>query len=284
MADPVFLEQTMLNLVINARDAMASGGRITIETWNEPVVEARDAGLFVIQPGEYVCLRVRDTGHGIPPEIQQRIFEPFFTTKSEGRGTGLGLATVYGIVKQLGGYIVVDSAVGQGAAFQIFLPRSKAQQQTTSSSSAQVFDLPQGLGTILVVEDEEALRAMVQEVLTENGYHVLTASHGAEALEVLEQASKVDLVLTDVVMPEMNGVALARHLAKKAPGVPILFISGYTDDQLAYRGILLPDVHLLAKPFSPQKLLQTVGRVLHRKSRLSSHEANDQGRPHEGAA
>ena len=282
MADSVFLEQTLLNLVINARDAMPLGGRITIETWNEPLCEDRDAGLFVIRSGDYVCFRVRDTGHGIDPEIQQRIFEPFFTTKPEGRGTGLGLATVYGIVKQLEGYILVDSAVGQGAAFQIFLPRSTAQEKISPASSTQVCEVPPGSETILVVEDEEALREMLLDVLSENGYDVVTAVSGAEALEVLEGMPKVDLVVTDVVMPEMNGAALSRQLAEKAPRLPVLFISGYTDDQLAHRGILMPDVHFLTKPFSPEKLLETVRRILHRETHGPIMRANNQGRPMKG--
>ncbi|MGQ9669919.1 MAG: response regulator [Desulfosoma sp.] len=185
-------------------------------------------------------------------------------------------------MKQLEGYILVDSGVGQGAAFQIFLPRSTAQEQISAASSTQVCAVPPGSETILVVEDEEALREMVLEVLSENGYNVVTAASGAEALEVLEGMPKVDLVVTDVVMPEMNGAALSRHLAEKAPLLPVLFISGYTEDQLAHRGILLPDVHFLAKPFSPEKLLETVCRILHRETHGPIMRANNQGRPMKG--
>ncbi len=269
LADPVFIEQILLNLIINARDAMQGGGLITVETRNEAIVESRNAGLFVVQPGEYVCLQVRDTGHGIDPEIQHRIFEPFFTTKPEGRGSGLGLATVYGIVKQLGGYTLVQSSKGQGATFQILFPRTTLQVDNPSTARQERRQEWKGSETILVVEDEESLRAMVQEVLRDKGYHVVTASSGKEALEILERAPKVDLVVTDVVMPEMNGVKLGRWLAERMPSVPILFISGYTDDQLAHRGILLPDVHFLPKPFSSEKLLHTVQLVLSQKRNRS---------------
>lgn len=269
MADPMFIEQILLNLVINARDAMKGGGRITVETRNEAIVEPRNAGLFVMQPGEYVCLQVHDTGHGIDPEIQHRIFEPFFTTKPEGRGSGLGLATVYGIVKQLGGYILVQSSKGQGATFQILLPRTTLQADNFFIARQERLQDWRGSETILVVEDEEPLRAMIEEVLRDRGYDVVTASSGRDALKILERAPKVDLVVTDVVMPEMNGVKLSRWLAEFMPSVPILFISGYTDDQLAHRGILLPDVHFLPKPFSSEKLLHMVQLVLNQKRNRS---------------
>lgn len=270
-ADPVFLEQILLNLVINARDAMPSGGNITIQTSNLSLTHSRDAGLFTIRPGEYVCLRVSDTGHGIDPEIQPRIFEPFFTTKPEGRGTGLGLATVYGIVKQLGGYILFESALGKGTAFDILIPRSlKRPEETQQRVSSSTHGGTGGSETILVVEDEEALRSMIEEVLNGSGYKILTASNGTEALETLRRVSDIHLVITDVVMPEMNGVTLSREIARYAPHAPILFISGYADEQLAHRGILLPDLRFLAKPFTAHQLLHVVREVLkHRASKGS---------------
>ncbi len=262
LADPVFLEQILLNLVINARDAMPSGGRISIATKNLSLPRGRDTGLFMIQPGDYVCLRVEDTGHGIDPEVQQRIFEPFFTTKSDGRGTGLGLATAYGIVKQLGGYILVDSEVGKGTAFDILFPRVFTEPAKFSREPRQARADLAGRETIFVVEDEQALREMVAEVLSGNGYQVITAGSAREALAKLERLAHVDLVITDVVMPEMNGVALSRELARRFPTLPVLFVSGYTDDQLAHRGILLPDVHFVAKPFTAERLLEAVRDIL----------------------
>ncbi|MEJ5365043.1 MAG: PAS domain S-box protein [Desulfosoma sp.] len=270
-ADPVFLEQIILNLVINARDAMPSGGKLTIQTSNLGLTRSRDAGLFTIRPGEYVCLRVSDTGQGIDPEVQPRIFEPFFTTKPEGRGTGLGLATVYGIVKQLGGYILLESELGKGTTFDILLPRILMKPDETRQPPPLETPVEgRGSETILVVEDEEALRSMIEEVLAGSGYGILTASTGVEALDILRRAPDVDLVITDVVMPEMNGVTLSREIARYAPHVPILFTSGYADEHLAHRGILLPDVRFLAKPFTAQQLLHVVREVLkHRASKGS---------------
>lgn len=268
--DPVFLEQILLNLVINARDAMPKGGRIAIETWNQPLTGGRDLGHFTVKPGNYVCLRVSDNGHGMTPEVQQRIFEPFFTTKAEGRGTGLGLATVYGIVKRLGGYILVESAVGQGTAFEILFPKSLKEPEQTHKRSSKAVKGSHSGETILVVEDEDSLRAMVYDVLRGVGYHVITAASGAEALQTLGRAPKIHLVITDVVMPEMDGVTLSRQLAQVLPEVPVLFISGYTDDQLAHRGILLPEVHFLAKPFNADQLLWAVRNLLDRKSQATA--------------
>ncbi len=266
-ADPVFLEQILLNLVINARDAMPSGGNITIQTSNLSLTHSRDAGLFTIRPGEYVCLRVSDTGQGIDPEIQPRIFEPFFTTKPEGRGTGLGLATVYGIVKQLGGYILLESALGKGTAFDILIPRSlKRPEETQQRVPSDTHGDTGGSETILVVEDEEALRSMIEEVLNGSGYKILTASNGTEALETLRRVSDIHLVITDVVMPEKNGITLSREIARYAPQMPILFMSGYADEQLAHRGILLPDVRFIAKPFTAEQLVQVVRDILKHKT------------------
>ncbi|WP_448384531.1 PAS domain S-box protein, partial [Desulfosoma sp.] len=273
-ADPVFLEQILLNLVINARDAMPFGGKLSIQTSNLSLPKSRDAGLFTIRAGEYVSLRVRDTGHGIPPEVQPRIFEPFFTTKPEGRGTGLGLATVYGIVKQLDGYILLESAVGKGTIFDILLPRTlkKPEENRQKPTLGAPMDAG-GKETILVVEDEEALRNMIEEVLRGSGYGVFTASSGAEALKILHRVSDIDLVITDVVMPEMNGVTLSREITRYAPQMPVLFISGYADEQLAHRGILVPNVRFLAKPFTAKQLLRVVREVLQRSGRQESHHA-----------
>lgn len=271
MADPVFLEQILLNLVINARDAMPLGGRISITTRKVPLPQGRDTGLFRIRPGDYVGLRVEDTGHGIDPKVQKHIFEPFFTTKSEGRGTGLGLATVYGIVKQLGGYILVESEVGKGTAFDILLPRSLKEPAQISPKSHGTQEDWRGHETILVVEDEEALREMACEILSGRGFCVVSAASAREALAKLDSLPKVDLVVTDVVMPEMNGIALSRELAQRFPHLPVLYISGYTDDQLAHRGILLPDVHFLAKPFTGEALLKAVRKALAEDRPAATH-------------
>ena len=273
-ADPVFIEQILLNLVVNARDAMPSGGKLTIQTSNLSLTKSRDAGLFTILPGEYVSLRVRDTGHGIAPEVQPRIFEPFFTTKPEGRGTGLGLATVYGVVKQLGGYILLESAVGKGTTFDILLPRTFQNPKEKQQELTEITPVDAGgRQTILVVEDEEALRDMIQEVLSGSGYETLTASSGAEALDKVRHVPDIDLVITDVVMPEMNGVTLNREITRYAAQTPVLFISGYADEQLAHRGILLPDVRFLAKPFTAEQLLRVVREVLQHRLPKDSHRA-----------
>lgn len=272
LADAVYLEQILLNLVINARDAMPLGGRIVITTRKVPLPQGRDTGLFTIRPGDYVGLRVEDTGHGMDPEVQQHVFEPFFSTKPEGRGTGLGLATVYGIVKQLGGYILVESEVGKGTAFDILLPRAFAEPARVSAKSQDTREDGRGHETIVVVEDEEALREMVREILSGSGYRVIVAAHAREALAKLERLPEVDLVVTDVVMPEMNGIALSREIAQRFPHLPVLYISGYTDDQLAHRGILLPEVHFLAKPFTGEALLKAVRKALNKGTRAATQE------------
>jgi PAS domain S-box-containing protein len=260
-ADPRQLEQVIMNLVVNARDAMPDGGRLTIETAAETVPEDDARASPELPPGRYVTLTVSDTGTGIDPEIQAMIFDPFFTTKEPGRGTGLGLSTVYGIVKQIGGHIEVNSTVGYGASFRIYLPElvgAKVSRTVTPPPAV----MPRGWETILLVEDEESVRVFANKALEKQGYTVLEARHGRDALlRLAEHGGPVHLVITDMVMPEMSGGELARRLAAERPEVPVLFMSGYSDGEIAQRG-LGPNSAYLQKPFTSDVLARKVREVL----------------------
>jgi PAS domain S-box-containing protein len=259
--DPGQLEQVLLNLAVNARDAMPKGGTLTIETANVEMDRSQAQRHFPISPGPYVLLAVSDTGIGMNAEIQARIFEPFFTTKEKGKGTGLGLATVYGIVKQSGGYIWVFSEVGKGATFKIYLPRS--DEDIESVARRDRTKAQQGTETLLLVEDEDAVRSLVRNVLQENGYNVLEAGGGEEALRVSEEyRGPIDLLVTDVVMPQMSGPELARCLANSHPQTKVLYISGYTDYAGLQLGGLDTGAGFLQKPFSPEALARKVREVL----------------------
>jgi two-component system cell cycle sensor histidine kinase/response regulator CckA len=265
-ADQSQLEQVIVNLAVNARDAMPGGGRLTISTRNVGVGEA----LLFETPGmpdaDYVLIEVTDTGTGIPPDIMQKIFEPFFTTKPIGQGTGLGLSTVYGIVKQTGGFIYCVSEEGRGTTFAIFLPRQLEsvieKSEVKIEATPQATDLT-GSATILLVEDEEAVRAFASRALQSRGYVVHEAGTGTEALAVMaEQAGKIDLVVSDVVMPEMDGPTLLRELRKLRPELQIIFVSGYAEDAFARN---LPEgesFHFLPKPFSLKQLATAVKDAL----------------------
>jgi PAS domain S-box-containing protein len=259
-ADPSQLQQVVLNLVVNARDAMPGGGRITIETANADIGEDDPA----IEPGRYVSLTVRDTGEGIDEQTIGRIFEPFFTTKESGKGTGLGLATVYGIVKQSGGYVVVDSELGHGTAFSIFLPRvheARVALPAHEPLAVQEPDPePEATETVLLVEDEDVVRRLVKQVLEQSGYAVLEARDGAQALE-LGRDRPVDLLLTDMVMPKLGGVEVAAALRKVRPELKVLYMSGYAEGALA-PGALGPATTLLEKPFSFATLTEKVRGLL----------------------
>jgi two-component system cell cycle sensor histidine kinase/response regulator CckA len=271
-ADPGQLEQVIVNLGVNARDAMLStnpngGGTLTIETMAVPASEVRDMQDDVLPVGDYTALRISDTGTGIPPEILPKIFEPFFTTKEVGKGTGLGLSTVYGIIKQSGGFIFAENKGpergGTGAEFTIFLPVHAAAEATVAKAPVakeKPADL-WGTGTILVVEDEDMVRAVAERALSRQGYTVLTAENGEAALELLETCEKPDLLLSDVVMPLMDGPTMARHVRAKYPDLPILFMSGYAEEQLR-RSIDLDNVAFLPKPFSVQQLAEAARDVL----------------------
>ena len=260
-ADPVQVEQVLLNLAINARDAMPDGGRLTVETRNA-VLTAEDAASHPdVSPGSYVLLAVSDTGTGIPPEALSSIFEPFFTTKPVGQGTGLGLATVYGVVRRAGGHVRVHSEMGRGTTFELYFPRSTTQRRAEAIPPPAT---PQGGGeTVLLVEDDDGVRTLTARVLEQAGYRVLVAANGAEALSLADETEHaIDLLLTDVVMPGMSGRQVAEALAASSPSTKVLYASGYTRNSIGRQGVLEPDVHFLAKPFAPSLLLATVRGVL----------------------
>ncbi len=258
-ADPTQMEQVVMNLAINARDAIESNGKITIETRNAEQSEAASADM---PAGRYVVLSVRDNGKGMDAVIMGRIFEPFFTTKEKGRGTGLGLPTVYGIIKQSGGQIAVESTVGVGTEFRVYLPAASAAEAETSRQEPSAAGCEPGHGTILLVEDDEAVRQFIGSVLHDLGYQVLTAEDGEHAAEVSEaHAGAIDLLISDVVMPRMSGYELARRLAARRAGLKVLYLSGYSEDTFA-DGALKPFARLLPKPFSPQELGSKVQEML----------------------
>jgi len=261
LADPGQIEQVLMNLAVNARDAMPDGGSLTIETSNATLDRNAAAQHSEVIPGEYVKITVRDSGTGMDKATRDQIFDPFFTTKEAGKGTGLGLATVYGIVKQSGGSIWVDSELLRGATFTILLPRvDEPESRVTEAAAAK----PQpGTGTILVVEDEESLRDLVKRMLGGLGYTVLASENAEAALEVLDtHAAPIDLLITDVIMPGMSGARLAEAVKARYPSIPVLFISGYTDEALAHHGVLDPGVRLLNKPFTTAQLAAQVRAAL----------------------
>jgi two-component system, cell cycle sensor histidine kinase and response regulator CckA len=258
-ADRGQVEQVLLNLALNARDAMPRGGRLTIET--RPVLLTQESRSDVsVRPGPYVMLAVTDTGHGMDEGTLNRAFDPFFTTKTIGQGTGLGLASVYGIVKQSDGYVWAYSEPGQGATFKIYLP-----VDASASPPPVQLPLPRGASAgevVLVVEDEEAVRTMLHRLLESEGYQVLEAANGQQALQVVEGASRVDLVITDVAMPQLNGRQLADRLKVLRPKLPVLFMSGYTDDEMVRRGLIEPHHPFLSKPFTPEVLAAKVRQMI----------------------
>jgi CheY-like chemotaxis protein len=264
-ADPGQVEQVIMNLAINARDAMPRGGILTIETANTTMDEVYLHNHRIGEAGEYVMIAVADTGIGMDEATRARIFEPFFTTKEAGKGTGLGLATVYGIVKQSGGFIWVYSEPGRGSTFKVYLPRRDDAVVSTPIIAAEPASL-NGTETILVVEDAPPLRTMIRRALEGRGYTVLEAADGREALTVAgEYADPIHLVLTDVVMPEVSGRQLAEVLGRQRPGLRLLFMSGYTDDSVLRHGLIESDVAYLQKPFSLLVLARKVREVLDAK-------------------
>jgi two-component system, cell cycle sensor histidine kinase and response regulator CckA len=252
----------ILNLLVNSRDAMPQGGTVTVKTQNVYLDEEHARQYIDITPGNYIMLSVADSGMGMDEETQKHIFEPFFTTKPTGMGTGLGLSTVYGVVKQSGGHVTVCSKIGQGTDFTIYLPQIESEpdpvpQQTPPS------ELPTGTETVLVVDDDENIRTLVSETLEECGYTVLRAQHGGEALLICQKhRGEIHLMLSDVVMPQIGGRVLAEKLVLLYPNIKMLFMSGYTDDILVRHIVLDANPLFLEKPFTMQALACKVREVL----------------------
>jgi two-component system cell cycle sensor histidine kinase/response regulator CckA len=266
-ADPGQLEQVIVNLSVNARDAMAAegGGTLTIQTYAVKADQVADLGSDILPIADYAALSIADTGTGIPPSILGKVFEPFFTTKEVGKGTGLGLSTVYGIVKQSGGFIFADSKVGDGTRFTIYLPVHRVEEEKESRRVAKPAEGELwGTGTILLVEDEPMVRTVAERALTRHGYKVLTANNGEEALEIVDRGDEIALLISDVVMPLMDGPTMVRQARKTRPDLPILFMSGYAEEQLR-KSIDIANVAFLPKPFSVKELAEAVRKALAEK-------------------
>jgi len=264
VADPGQLEQILVNLVVNARDAMPQGGRISIETQNVELDETYTSEHAPVIPGRYIMLAVGDTGVGMSRDTREHAFDPFFTTKEAGKGTGLGLATVYGIVKQSGGYVWIYSEPGHGTTLKLYFPEvSSAAAFKPGEYKLTTNEQARGSETILVVEDEDAVRGLTSRILQKQGYRVIAAQHGREAMDIAtREEGHIDLVLTDIVMPGMNGRGLVERLAGIRPRIKSLYMSGYTDDDIVRRGFIEPSKSFLQKPFTSEALLQTVRKVL----------------------
>ena len=263
-ADEAQLSNAIINLVVNARDAMPSGGTVAIRTVNQTVSKSSALGTAIMPPGDYVRIEVSDTGTGMSQEIQSKIFDPFFTTKPVGQGTGLGLATVYGIVKQTGGFITVDSEVGKGTSFNIYLPRLRvdAAAAPVEVAASPARDVT-GQDTILLVEDEETVRSFAARALRMRGYNVLEAGGGEEALEIVKsEAHTIHLIITDVVMPSMDGPTMVRHVKQLKPDLRVIFMSGYAEEAFRRNDQSSEDIHFLPKPFGLKQLAAKVKEVL----------------------
>jgi two-component system cell cycle sensor histidine kinase/response regulator CckA len=265
-ADLNQFEQVIVNLAVNARDAMPDGGKLTIRTRNVPEEEARKFGYVGFEPADNVLIEVQDSGVGMNADVREKIFEPFFTTKELGKGTGLGLSTVYGIIKQSNGYIYADSEPGRGTTFRVFLPRHIVSADDKPARAAEpeaaATDLT-GHGTILLVEDEEAVRAFASRALTSRGFTVLQAGSGVEALEMIEQhAGKIDLVVSDVVMPEMDGPTLLRELRKQHADLSVIFVSGYAEEAFRKNLPAGEKFTFLPKPFTLKQLVAAVKETI----------------------
>ena len=262
--DPGQMEQVIMNLVVNAKDAMPRGGRVTVEVANVDLDGNyfRKYGVREEQPGSYVMLAVSDTGIGMDKETQEHIFDPFFTTKEMGKGTGMGLSTVYGIVKQNNGFIWVYSELGRGATLKIYLPKAKGDAASEEKEQPPVPALG-GSETVLIVEDDDSLRKLARTVLKQRGYKVLEAENGEDALRVSEaHDGSIDLLIADVVMPKMGGKETAERLQPLYPQMKVIYMSGYTDNAILHHGVLAPGLNFFEKPFTPEGLARKVREVL----------------------
>jgi CheY-like chemotaxis protein len=260
-ADAGQIEQVIMNLVVNSKDAMPDGGKLTIRTANVSLDDDHRREYSYIQPGPYVMLSITDTGHGMDKDTQSRIFEPFFTTKEKGKGTGLGLSTAYGIIKQSGGYIFAKSELNHGTTFSIYLPQVDDAAEPLDTERAAQFAAG-GTETVLLVEDEESVRQLVRETLEAKGYKVLEAEHGEAALAMASgHHGPIDILITDVVMPGMSGRELAKQLCASDPEMKVLFLSGYTEDAIVHQGVLEPGTAFLQKPFTLQMLSRKVREI-----------------------
>jgi CheY-like chemotaxis protein len=264
--DPGQFDQLLMNLVVNARDAVSERGHIVIETKREAITDSRIAESLELPPGNYIMVAVHDNGCGMTEEVKAKCFDPFFTTKGEGRGTGLGLSTVYGIIKQFGGTIAVESAVGEGTSMMVYLPEimEKKPQDILDERIAQ--RLPGSSETILIVEDDVEIRKMISKIMAPLGYNLIEAKDGAEGLELFLKMDKpADMVITDVVMPNMGGMEMMAKISQKYPKMKVLYISGYTSEDAQQEGILELDKNFIHKPFFPEKLAKIVREILDRK-------------------
>jgi len=259
-ADPGQISQILMNLAINARDAMPDGGELVFELGNVSIDSSYTSRHVQSRAGDFVRLQVSDTGTGIDPETRAHVFEPFFTTKPRGKGTGLGLATVYGLVLQHNGWIELYSEVGHGTTFKLYFPRAEAQASTQSAPSAPS-PLPGHGETVLIADDEGSLRELMREILHNGGYDVHCVAGAAEAMAMSNQASRLDLLITDLILPDQTGVGLAAELTSARPGLPIVLTSGYSQQAAIHQGLLpaAPHAfHYLQKPFGPDQLLRAV--------------------------
>jgi CheY-like chemotaxis protein len=261
-ADGPQLESAIVNLCVNARDAMPEGGHLTIETSNAYLDDAYAAQHAEVVPGQYVMICVSDTGEGMPPDIVAKAFEPFFTTKGVGKGTGLGLSQVFGFVKQSGGHLKIYSEPGQGTAVKVYLPRSGGYSAHEEPPELATQPRSGGFEVVLVVEDDDDVRRVTVEALRELGYTVLHAMHGPEALQILALQPKVDLLFTDIVMPGLSGRAVAEEAQAARPDLKVLYTTGYTRNAVVHNGVLDPGIAFLQKPFTIEQLALKVRQVI----------------------
>jgi CheY-like chemotaxis protein len=263
LCDPNQLESALLNLVINARDAMPDGGKLTIETCNAHLDDTYIAAQRDVKPGQYICICVTDTGTGMPPDVIERAFDPFFTTKPIGQGTGLGLSMVYGFAKQSEGHAKIYSEVEQGTTIKIYLPRYRGETEA-EIEAATLAEAPRAASgeTVLVVEDEPVVRSLIIEVLEDLGYHTLEAADGPEGLKLLQSGRRIDLLVTDVGLPGLNGRQMADAAREKRPDLKVLFITGYAENATLAAGFLEPGMQMITKPFAVDALAQKIRSII----------------------